>query len=251
MIKKNYLPDKVFGIDSRLFLLWLEPFGLLLVFILSFGLVILPKINEASEKINQIKQLTSKISEVNQKRNYLQTVDQEEIKNNAAKLSAGLLAEKNAYLLVGVVRNAAAVANYSIDDFAISLGDVKGEEANKNDKTSLYDKIPVSVTVVGPSDNYLTLIKTIERSLPVMSIDNFEMESSLDGVSTIKLSVSAYYLRDISSLKLENLTLSDLTPSQGESDLLSKISDYKTMTVSSNSNENFIKYQRQDPFFTL
>jgi hypothetical protein len=171
-------------------------------------------------------------------------------RSNADKLSLGLLPEKSSYLLVRVVRNAAAEANYTIDDFSISMGDIKGVAPVKKDNTN-YDKIPVEVTLVGPSGNYLSLVKSIERSLPIMSIDKLEMNSTLGDVSTVKLEVSAYYLRELTSVKLENLSLADLTPSQDEINLLSKISEYKTMFLESNSEtKTFRIYDRSDPFST-
>jgi len=250
MMKGNNLPDKVFGMDTRMFLLWLQPIGLALVLIFSLILVIVPKISEISGKMAEIKSVNNKIKEVNQKRNYLQMTDQEEIKNNALKLAMGLLPEKDAYLLVRIIRNVVGEANYAIDDFSISMGDIKSDNTAKKD-TLNYDKIPVNVTLVGPMENYLNLIKLIERSLPVMSIESLEMNSSQDGVSLVKLGVSAYFLREITNLKIENISLADLTPSQEETNLLLKINEYKSMAVETNNEGGtFTKYERQDPFFT-
>ena len=252
MIQGSRLPEKLFGFDTRMLLLWLEPIALLLVFIVSFGLVIVPKINEVSEKMASVKSVTAKTKEVNQKRVYLQSVNQEEIKSNALKLASGLLPQKDAYLLVRIIRNVVAQSGYSIDDFAISMGDIKNNDETVKKDNSNFDKIPVSVTLLGPSENYIQLAKVLERSLPIMLIDNFEMRAMQGGVSVIKMSVSAYYLRDISNMKLENLKLVDLTPSQEEADLLSKIDEYQTMSMESSSDqEEFVKYQREDPFFTL
>jgi hypothetical protein len=251
VIKTRNLPDRIFGIDSRMFLLWLEPVALIIVLFFSLVIVIIPKFQESLNRITEIKALVNKIVEVNQKRNYLQSVDQEEIKNNVDKLSLGLLPEKNAYMLVRVVRNVAAEAGYSIDDFSVNMGNIKGEETGKRDNMS-YDKIPVAVTLAGPTENYLTLVKSIERSLPIMSIDKLEMNSVRDQVSTVELEVSAYYLREITGLKMENLTLADLTPSQDEINLLTKISEYRTMVWEGDSQgTNFTKYERLDPFSTL
>ncbi|HBP50962.1 MAG: hypothetical protein US68_C0006G0028 [Candidatus Shapirobacteria bacterium GW2011_GWE1_38_10] len=251
MTKGLNLPDKIFGIDSRILLLWLQPLGLLLIIIVSVLTVMLPKIDEISEKMKEIKAVTSKTVEVNQKRTYLQTVDQGETLNNAKKLADALLPERNSYLLVRIIRDAAAQSGYNVDDFSISMGDVKNEEVKKDN--SNYDKIPVSITLIGPADNYISLVKAIERTLPIMSIDNFEMRSQ-NGVATIRLNVMAYYLRDISNLKIENLTLGDLTPSQDEATLLSTINEYQTMVVEGGLNESgddFVRYERQDPFSTL
>lgn len=247
MIKIRNLPDKILGMDSRIFLLWLEPLALGIVMFMSLGLVIVPKINEVFGKVAEIKSVSNKTKEVKQKITYLQTMDQEEIKNNASKLASGLLPEKNSYLLVKVIKDTAMKASYSIDDFSISMGDLKDENIKKKDNSD-YEVIPVNITLIGPAGNYIALVKAIERSLPIMSINKFEMKSQAE-VASIKLSVSAYYLRDISNLKLENLSLADLTPNQEESNLLSTISEYQIMSVEgSDTGGDFIKYERLDPF---
>lgn len=251
MTKGLNLPDKVFGIDSRIVLIWLQPIGLVFILILSLVTVIVPKINEVSGKIKEIKVTMGKIKEINQKRTYLQSVDQDEITSNANKFASALLPERNSYLLVRIIRDAASQSGYNVDDFSISMGNVKNNDVKKSDNSN-YDRIPVTVSLVGPVENYIALVRTIERSLPIMSIDSYEMRSQ-NGVATIKLSVQAYYLRDISNLKLENLNLSDLTPSSDESSLLTKISEYQNMSIGGASNEgegNYVKYERQDPFFT-
>lgn len=251
MTKGLNLPDKIFGVDSRIILIWLQPIGLVFILILSLITVIIPKINEVSGKMKEIKVTMGKVVEINQKRTYLQSVDQEEITNNANKLALALLPERNSYLLVRIIQDAVAQTGYNVDDFSISMGNVKNDDAKKSDNLS-YDKIPVTVSLVGPVENYIALVRTIERSLPIMSIDSYEMRSQ-NGVATIKLSVQAYYLRDISNLKLENLSLADLTPSSDESSLLTKISEYQNMSIGNGNNETegtFVKYERQDPFFT-
>ena len=122
---------------------------------------------------------------------------------------------------------------------------------NMNYQNLNYDKIPVKLTLIGPKENYLALVKVLENSLPLMSIDEYEMSSS-GGVATIDAGVSAYYLKSVSNLKIENLTLADLTLKQEESDLLSKIKEFKMMSVEKiGESGTFVKYERTDPFFTL
>ena len=229
MSKTIEVSDKIFGIDKRIFSLWLEPFALFLVFFMSIFLVIVPKINEGMARLNENKSVLQKTAQVNEKINYLQTIDQETIKKNAQKL------------------------NYNIDDFSISMGDIK-EEAAENIKEASFDKIPIEVNLIGPAENYLALAKALERSLPIMSINKYEMSSKTDGITTIKLAVYAYYMKEVTDFKLENISLADLTLSQAESDLLSTISEYSELDVKSiggvGESGTFVKYERVDPFFT-
>lgn len=252
-MSKVELSDKIFGMDRQIFALWLEPFALALMIFLSIFLIIVPKINEGIVRIKENKSVLTKTTEVNQKISYLQTVDQEEIQKNAQKLAAGLLPEKSAYLLLKVIQNTAQKLNYNIDDFSISMGDVK-EEVAENKSSASFDKIPIQVNLIGPAENYLSLAKVLERSLPIMSINKYEMLSTGGGVTTIKLSVYAYYMKEVTNFKLENISLADLTLNQAEADLLSTISEYTELEVKSvegvGESGTFVKYERVDPFFT-
>lgn len=249
MIQKRNLPEKLFGVNTDVLIIWAKPIGIIVLLLLSMIGIVWPKITEIQDKFSKVNSVRQKTSEVNQKRAYIQTVDQEELNNNATLLAAGLLPEKNAYLLIRVIKNVASDLGYGIDDFSVSLGDVK-QDTSKNSGSKNYDKIPVTLTLIGPTDNYLALVKNLENSLPIMSIDDFEMQTASE-VSSIKLLISAYFLREITNLKLENLSLSDLTPNQKELDLLSQIKNYQLRTVSqSGTGSTFTKYLRTDPFST-
>ncbi len=252
-MSKIKVSDKIFGMDRRIIYLWLEPFALFLVMFMSIFMLIVPKINEGMAKLNENKSVLKKNDEVNEKINYLQTIDQEGIKKDAQKLASGLLPEKSSYLLLKVIQNTAQKLNYNIDDFSISMGDVK-EEAVENIKVTSFDKILIQVNLIGPGENYLALAKALERSLPIMSINKYEMSSKSGEVTTIKLEVYAYYMKEVTNFKLENISLSDLTLSQAEADLLSTISEYTELDVKSiegvGGSGAFVKYERVDPFFT-
>lgn len=253
MSKTIEVSDKIFGMDKRIFSLWLEPFALFLIMFMSIFMLIVPKINEGLTRLNENKSVLKKTSEVNEKISYLQTIDQDQIQKDAQKLASGLLPEKSSYILLKVIQNTAQKLNYNIDDFSISMGDVK-EETGENIITTSFDKIPIKVNLIGPAENYLALARALERSLPIMSINEYGMSSKSGGVTTIKLAVNAYYMKEVTNFKLENISLADLTLSQAESDLLATISEYGELDVKSiegvGESGTFVKYDRVDPFFT-
>ncbi|MDD3998871.1 MAG: hypothetical protein PHR98_02060 [Candidatus Shapirobacteria bacterium] len=253
MSKTIEVSDKIFGMDKRIFSLWLEPFALFLIMFMSIFMLIVPKINEGLARLNENKSVLKKTAQVNEKITYLQTIDQDQIQKDAQKLASGLLPEKSSYILLKVIQNTAQKLNYNIDDFSISMGDVK-DEGEENMKTTSFDKIPIQVNLIGPVDNYLTLAKVLERSLPIMSISKYEMSSIANEVTTIKLAVNAYYMKEVTNFKLENISLADLTLSQAEADLLATIGEYNELDTKSiegvGESGTFIKYDRVDPFFT-
>ena len=252
-MSKIEISDKIFGMDRRIFALWLEPLALALTVFMSTFLIIIPRINNGMDRLKENKSVLEKTTQVNEKISYLQTMDQEEIQKNAQKLAAGLLPEKSSYLLLKVIQNTASKLNYNIDDFSISMGDVKIETEGKTEASS-FDKIPIQVNLVGPAENYLSLARALERSLPIMSINKYEMSSTTSEVTTIKLAINAYYMKEVTNVKLENISLADLTLSQAEADLLSTISEYNELDVNSingvGESGTFVKYERVDPFFT-
>ncbi len=90
-----------------------------------------------------------------------------------------------------------------VESFSVSPGDVDTtNEDGSVSKTAATGKqatkginnVPLSVVISGPEDKYLELIKSIERALPVMSIDRFSMEIGTGDVATLKMVVSTYSL---------------------------------------------------------
>ena len=120
------LPDKLFGQDSRLLIVWVEPLVVGLIILMTTLGLIVPKLSLLTEKNDQTKSVIAKSKEANEKIAYLQAMDSEVMKGETDRLGQGLLPQRSAYLLLGVVRQVAGQFNYVIDDFVISMmGDAK------------------------------------------------------------------------------------------------------------------------------
>lgn len=247
------LPDKLFGRDSRLIVVWIEPMVVGLIILLTTLGLILPKLTLITEKNDQIKSVQAKNKEANEKMAYLQAMDSEVIKGETNRLGQGLLPQRSAYLLLGVVRQVSGQFDYVIDDFMISMmGDVKQLEGEASDKKSRFDKLPIKVSLIGPREKYVNLIKALERTLPIISINTIEM-TALPEAQTAKvdLNMSAYYLPEMDRPNVEKLDLADLTPNKQELDLMSQLEEYQTLSVETlGIGRSFTEYQRPDPFFT-
>lgn len=242
------LPDKIFGIETGLITQFLPLVGIVLVIVSSIGLLFLPKI-EAIQK-NRATYLKTKksVADMKEKYEYLASVDQDELKENFEFLQKSILPEKNAYILVGVVRKIADKHGYYLDSFSVSPGELTSEEEAPTSKTGV-SKIPLSITLLGPQENYLQLIKGIENSLPILSLDNFEMKGAA-GYAELSLKISANYIASKDVFKVENLTLSDLTLKESEMDLIRKLRTYEDNMTTDNSfvEGDYTKYERTDPF---
>lgn len=246
------LPDKMFGQDSRLLVVLVEPLVVgLIILVTTLGLIV-PKLSLVTEKSDQIKSVVAKNKEAKEKIAYLQAMDSEVIKGQTDRLGQGLLPQRSAYLLLGVVRQVAGQFDYVIDDFVISMmGDVKELEGEARDKKSRFDKLPIRVSLVGPKEKYVDLLKGLERTLPIISLNTVEMKAAPEAqIATIDLNMSAYYLPEMDRPNIEKLDLADLTPSKQELDLMSQLEEYRTLNVESfEVDKSFTEYQREDPFF--
>lgn len=244
-------PEKIFGIDKGLIKLFLVPFSVIVVFLMSLGLVVIPKVESITANIAEINKINLQIKATNEKKNYLSSVDLEQLNNDAKYLDQAVLKEKKSYLLVGVIRKIADNFGFQIKSFSVSPGEIKDDSNKlKVSNKEVAVKMPVSVVLVGPNDKNLELIKALENSLPILFIDKFSSKTS-DSVSELELVVSSYYLPDKNDYGSGNLSLNDLQLTGKESELLTRISQFGTTdggVVEDSGETEFKKYERSNPF---
>lgn len=249
------MPEKIFGISSSLIKLFLLPVGMVVAFIVSLGLIIIPKFDSLAALNKSIGTVKSEIKSTEQKKTYLASIDYEELIKNESYLSSAVLQAKNSYLLVGVMRSIAdkygfQVKGFSIDPINLKEGDSSLKVANKD----IAVKMPIDIILSGPEEKSLDLIKAIENSLPILTIDNFNITAK-PGTTELELTVSSYYLDDKTEFVSGNLTLNDLMPTKEEKDLLTEIIrfDRNDSLIKSLSDQNtegkiFEEYNRENPF---
>ena len=245
------MPDKVFGIDSSLLVVYLPVLGLVLLLIVSFGLVFLPKWNDFQNNLALVNRFDQQKSDAQAKIQFLNSVDQSELKKNSQAISEAIMPQKNAYFLVGIVRKIADNYGFQIDSFTVNPGILSGTEPSTVTKLpSAIAKIPVTMSLLGSSDKYLELIKGIESSLPILSIEDFKMQN--DGqTAKLDLTISSYYINSKAKVDPTKVRLSDLALTKSESTVLLTLGNYTywgdnnsgSQTVSSYTN-----YNRTDPF---
>lgn len=246
------LPEKIFGLDTALMVIFIKPIGLILILLVVFNLVVLPRIGEAQETYSLIQSVGAKEKNYLQKINYLKSIDQESLQRDENLVTSSLLPEKNSYYLVNVIRKIADKYGYMVDSFSVRLGELEVGKGVKTE-TKGYVPIPVSLVMVGPSGNYFDLALGLERSLPILKLSTFDMKNT-SGVSTIQLQADGFYLSDKKLVESDKLTLADLTLKQEENELVSQLSQYQILDDASglggifSKQKEFVKYQRLDPF---
>lgn len=250
VLNKVEIPDKMFGLDSSLLVIFVPPIALFLALLLVFNLLVVSRIEDIGAVIDKIKSIQAETKSINDKRRYILSIDQEKLQRNANYVNSALLPEKNSYLLVGIVRKIADKYNFQIDSFQIKLGEV----VKKDTPTTALDalsKVPVTLRLVGPKAQYLDLVNGLEKSLPILSIDNFGMSMSDQSVA-LDLMISAYYLGNTAKSDINKVSLADLTLKQDESDLVTKLtSDFtivQDLSTARTEQKTFVKFERKDPF---
>jgi len=244
------MPETIFGIETRMINLFIPPLGLLLVILMSVGLLLMPKVEEINKNNALNKKLKGEVVDLTAKYNYLATVDQEELITNADFINKSILPEKNAYLLVGTIRKIADKHGYYMDSFSVSPGELETEEKEEEVVKGNVMKIPLSLTLMGPKENYMGLVEGIEKSLPILSLDEFEMDGK-QGYVEIKVKLSANYIPRKQVFKIENLSLADMTLSQAEMDVLTTLKDYEDNLTTEGliqDDGQFVKYEFRNPF---
>lgn len=247
---KIEIPEKIFGVDTANMVDFLPLVVLLIAVLMSINLVFIPKINELEVMNSSLKDLREQTQTIVEKTRYLQSIDPAELQRNADFLSSALMPQRNAYVLVDVIRKAISKHQYQVDSFLIN----PGKFSNTSGKVSAnkgVSTIPITIEISGPKSNHLALIKSIERTLPLLSITSFKLASTAT-VAKLNLEVTAYYLEDSTKFDINRLTLNDLTLKKEETDLVTNLSSYdileKGEDVASKPTIQFKKYTRKDPF---
>jgi hypothetical protein len=253
-IKALDMPDKIFGIDSAMISTLTPLVAVLILAILGTNLIILPKFDSFQVANKSGEDLTASNNDLLEKLRYIQSVDPNELKTNADFIANALLPQKNAYLLVDIVRKIADKHNFQVDSFLVSPGklDKPGVTATTV-KANTTPKIPIQVSLVGSKDSYLELINGLEKSLPILTLNGFKMTTQGTLVK-LDLQISASYIQDSAKFDINKLTLADLTLKKEETDLIATLNqftileDMGSLESQTNTQAEFKKYDRTDPF---
>jgi len=241
------LPDKIFGLEKSVLIIFLFPFGLLIIFLISLKFVLIPKVDEIGTVKQKINTITTNTDKINEQVRYLSSVDSEELQKNAEYLDNAVLRNKQSYLLVGIVRQVANKFDYQVKSFSLTPGEVKTEDT---EATSLKDmkKLPVNLTLYGPKEKNLDLISALEKTLPILFIDKYDVTTAGD-YSELNLVVYSYYIGDETNIDTNDITLSDLILSSDELALVEKISNFTKIEENTDmGTSEFQQYQRENPF---
>lgn len=216
------LPEKVFGMDSDLLVLFVNPLLLILGFFLLYNVFLKPQLAVIGKNFAEIKKTETLVKSTQAKRDYLLSISQEELQKNVDLVKNAVLGQKDSYYLVGLIRNIADKYGFRVESFSVNPGKIDGED---DTKVTEAVQLPVTLTLVGVKDKYLDLIKSMESSLPILTFKQFDMKG-IGSIVELKLVVTAYYIPDQKEEKISNLSLNDLKLVGNVLEMLRTISEF-------------------------
>lgn len=252
MIETSFkLPEKIFGLETSLIKMFVFPTVVVILFLVTVFQVILPKVEEVNEIRGKTTEVDKKTKVITEKKNYFANVDQAELKRNSDYVSRALVKEKNAYLLVNIIRKVAEKYGFQVSEFSVSPGKL-GEGEVQSTKKDFWLEMPVRLSLIGQKSRYVELMLGFENHLPILSVRNFEMKTVGD-LAELQLTISSYYVNEkIDAANVANLSLPDLTLNKTEQELLGKIQRFEIIDAGVDENgedsRGYVKYERVDPF---
>ena len=218
------LPDKIFGLDSSLAKLLVKPIVIIILLIMLFNWGVYPKIADIGRLKQEINKVNAEKQMVVDKINYINSLPPEDLKKNESLLNSALLYEKDAYFLVGVIRQIADKYSFTVQGFSLSPGKLTKDE-KESGQAAVNKRVPVILNLIGPKTSYLNFLDGLEKSLPILSIEKMNMRVRNE-VAEMDLEISAYYLDEETKPEIKRLTLADLKLDKNEAEMLKTLSNY-------------------------
>lgn len=253
--RMRFVGNNILGIELIYLKIFLLPTVMLGLFLTTVFVVILPKIEQIGKFRSDFNDLSGKTKILDQKKNYLQSVDQEGLRLKDQLISQALPESKNLYFLLNVIGNLAGKYNFVVDSISLSPGVIEDKDKDQFAKNKNLVQVPVIVVLNGEAKSYVSFLREIERSLPILAISDYAMQKASSDLVSLKLTVSTYFSPRDFSKNISSVSLKDLTLSSEESKLLDTLGSYnklnlQQMTAGSVGNEASVNttVTRQDPF---
>jgi hypothetical protein len=222
--------NRFMGIDLLLIKSFWSTILCIVGFLLTVLMFVLPKIIEIGQVRQEIETTSIQATNTKQQTAYLAAVDQEKLRKNQTLIEEALPSTKDLYFIMNVLGEIGRNWNFSIDSFTVSPGKVSGDDGKKT--ITAVTKVPLDVIMVGPKDKYLDMVKQIENSLPILSVDKFDVTYLDNNLVSLKIIVGTY-----SNLQVEKVAAganwSEVQLTANENALLEKLSTFSTIDVGS------------------
>ncbi|MFA6602535.1 MAG: hypothetical protein WCT01_01905 [Candidatus Shapirobacteria bacterium] len=203
-------------------------------------------INQILEFKNNKVDWERQTADLSQKVKYFSSVNQDRLKQMEKVLNEAVFKQDKSYYLVGVIQKIASEYGFEVDSFQAQVGEIGKSEAVKKVESV---NLGIKVVMYGPKDKYLELVTRLERTLPVLSINNFEIKSASDLVG-IDMSVNAFFIPKQGEANVNQLSLNDLQMSEKELGLIGELEKYQKFgeDQSLGAERTYVPYDKTNPF---
>lgn len=240
--------SKILGVD----LVFLKSFWSALVclfgFCITFGIFLWPKISGINSIRQEINTTDVQTKNIQQQTAYLIAVDQDKLRKNQTLIEQALPSTKDLYFIMNALGQLGRRWDFTIDSFAVSPGKITGDDSKKT--ITMVTKVPLDVIMIGPKNKYLDLVRQIENSLPILSVDKFEAVDMNNNLVSLKIVVGTYSNEQAEKIAL-GANWNDVQLSAKENELLERLATFSVIQmdqpgqVNVNGQNNF---GRIDPF---
>lgn len=240
--------NKFLGIDLLFIKSFWSTIFCIVGFLLTMLIFVLPKIMEIGRIRQEIETTNTQATNTKQQTAYLAAVDQDKLRKNQTLIEEALPSTKDLYFIMNVLGEIGRKWNFTIDSFTVSPGRISGDDGKKT--ITAVTKVPLDVIMIGPKDRYLDMVKQIENSLPILSVDKFDVTYLDNNLVSLKTIVGTY-----SNLQVEKVAAganwSEVQLTSSENTLLERLSTFSTVDVGSSGQSGLSGQNtsgRIDPF---
>lgn len=162
---------------------FLFPIIALIILFFLIILFLLPKVSEVLSLRSENHKQLEKINKLSQKLADLQTLSEAELFDSANLLLEALPGQKDFYKVLRIIRETAPESDLVLESFKFSPGIVSTEAASLANPNAMK----FSLTFTAPFSGLKKFLESLERSLPIISIETLKLTSPVSSVSASML----------------------------------------------------------------
>lgn len=194
-----------------------------------------------------IEKLKKENQELKARHLMLSAIDETEIQRQGALAELAVPSEKNIPYILQSFRQAVGSSNYMINQLKFTPGEFIGDEALR--EAGKVEEMPLSAGLIGPTDDFNLLVKTLETSLPLFEVKNIELRRDFGEAhkTRVNLQLVAFYSPPLTELERKEFSSEEMVLNEQESTLLNELADYRRVEL---GREEFREIERRtdNPF---
>lgn len=172
---------------------FLFPAVVVVLIALSTIMILKPKIDDLSQLRRGLSRQKKELTQLSQKVAVLEGYDQNELKTRANRALKVLPAEKDAPLLMAILRSSVNDYNLELGSLDIRVGEISTESAEPVTKDKPLPALQLQLDIAGSLNDFYDFLNNLELMAPIFEIDQIAMSRQGSSIGA-KMELSSYYL---------------------------------------------------------